>query len=136
MPVANNNFGQRPTLSRTTATQPIDVNNAMNSHQALDLRTKILNAYSNMGFRGPAWCLPSGALVLEDVWEASLSLKIDEILDLDDLKAFADEKKDSGWVISWLKEKVINEGSDQQKKEYDELYKSLKNSELPTKCQN
>ena len=76
MPVANNNFGQRPTLSRTTATQPIDVNNAMNSQQALDLRTKILNAYSNMGFRGPAWCLPSGALVLEDVWEASLSLKI------------------------------------------------------------
>ena len=73
MPVANNNFGQRPTLSRTTATQPIDVNNAMNSQQALDLRTKIVNAYSNMGFRGPAWCLPSGALVIEDVWEASLS---------------------------------------------------------------
>jgi hypothetical protein len=98
---------QRPALRRTAATQPIrasffdDSNDARNSPEAMNLRQKLTTAYSNTPFRGPAFQLPSGAVVVEDMWAASLNTTIDDILDegLDGLKEFAndmDEKKRLG----------------------------------------
>merc|ERR1719182_302986 len=78
---------QRPALRRTAATQPIrasffdDSNDARNSPEAMQLREKLTTSYSNTPFRGPAFQLPSGAVVVEDMWAASLNTTIDEILD-------------------------------------------------------
>ena len=90
---------QRPALRRTAATQPIrasffdDSNDARNSPQAQQLREQITTVYSNTPCRGPAFQLPSGAVVVEDMWLASLNTTIDEILDsgLDGLKVFAEQ---------------------------------------------
>ena len=125
---------QRPALRRTAATQPIrasffdESNDARNSPEAMQLRQKITTAYDNTPFRGPAFQLPSGAVVVEDMWLASLNTTIDEILDegLDGLKEFAndlDEKK--GWVGKWLKHKVSLEGKDQDKYYYEALARKL-----------
>jgi len=121
---------QRPALRRTAATQPIrasffdDSNDARNSPEAQQLRQKLTTSYSNTPFRGPAFQLPSGAVVVEDMWAASLNTTIDEILDegLDGLKEFADEtNRKFGWVGKWLKHKVGLEGNDQQKVQYKAL---------------
>jgi len=121
---------QRPALRRTAATQPIrasffdDSNDARNSPQAQQLREQITTAYTNTPFRGPAFQLPSGAVVVEDMWAASLNTTIDEILDegLDGLKEFADEtNRKFGWVGKWLKHKVGLEGNDLQKLQYKAL---------------
>ena len=121
---------QRPALRRTAATQPIrasffdDSNDARNSPEAMNLRQKLTTAYSNTPFRGPAFQLPSGAVVVEDMWAASLNTTIDEILDegLDGLKEFADEtNRKFGWVGKWLRHKVGLEGNDQQKVQYKAL---------------
>ena len=121
---------QRPALRRTAATQPIrasffdDSNDARNSPEAMQLRQKITTAYDNTPFRGPAFQLPSGAVVVEDMWLASLNTTIDEILDqgLDGLKEFADEtNRKHGWVGKWLKHKVGLEGNDLQKMQYKAL---------------
>ena len=117
---------QRPALRRTAATQPIrasffdDSNDARNSPEAQQLRQKITTAYSNTGLKGPAFQLPSGAVVVEDMWAASLNTTIDEILDsgLDGLKVFADQDNDRGWVLGWLGHKIGLEGNDQQKHVY------------------
>jgi len=116
----------RPALRRTAATQPIrasffdDSNDARNSPQAQQLREQITTAYSNTGLKGPAFQLPSGAVVVEDMWAASLNTTIDEILDsgLDGLKVFADQDNDRGWVLGWLGHKIGLEGNDQQKHVY------------------
>ncbi len=125
----------RPALRRTAATQPIrasffdDSNDARNSPEAMRLREKITTAYDNTKvFRGPAFQLPSGAVVVEDMWLASLNTTIDDILDegLDGLKRFADEtNKDEGWVGKWLKHKVGLEGTDQHKLYYEALARDL-----------
>ena len=121
---------QRPALRRTAATQPIrasffdDSNDARNSPEAMQLREKLTTSYSNTPFRGPAFQLPSGAVVVEDMWAASLNTTIDEILDegLDGLKEFADEtNRKFGWVGKWLRHKVGLEGNDQQKVQYKAL---------------
>jgi len=121
---------QRPALRRTAATQPIrasffdDSNDARNSPEAMQLRQKLTTSYSNTPFRGPAFQLPSGAVVVEDMWAASLNTTIDEILDegLDGLKEFADEtNRKFGWVGKWLRHKVGLEGNDQQKVQYKAL---------------
>jgi len=121
---------QRPALRRTAATQPIrasffdDSNDARNSPQAQQLREKVTTIYGRTPFRGPAFQLPSGAVVVEDMWLASLNTTIDEILDegLDGLKAFADEtNRKHGWVGKWLKHKVGLEGNDLQKMQYKAL---------------
>jgi len=116
----------RPALRRTAATQPIrasffdDSNDARNSPEAQQLREQITTAYSNTGLKGPAFQLPSGAVVVEDMWAASLNTTIDEILDsgLDGLKVFADQDNDRGWVLGWLGHKIGLEGNDQQKHVY------------------
>jgi len=86
----------------------------------MQLRQKLTTAYSNTPFRGPAFQLPSGAVVVEDMWAASLNTTIDEILDsgLDGLKVFADQDNDRGWVLGWLGHKIGLEGNDQQKHVY------------------
>jgi len=121
---------QRPALRRTAATQPIrasffdESNDARNSPEAQQLREKVTTALSNTPFRGPAFQLPSGAVVVEDMWLASLNTTIDEILDsgLDGLKEFADEtNRKHGWVGKWLKHKVGLEGNDLQKMQYKAL---------------
>ena len=121
---------QRPALRRTAATQPIrasffdDSNDARNSPQAQQLREQITTVYGRTPFRGPAFQLPSGAVVVEDMWLASLNTTIDEILDsgLDGLKEFADEtNRKHGWVGKWLKHKVGLEGNDLQKMQYKAL---------------
>jgi len=117
---------QRPALRRTAATQPIrasffdESNDARNSPEAMQLREKVTTALSNTPFRGPAFQLPSGAVVVEDMWAASLNTTIDEILDsgLDGLKVFADQDNDRGWVLGWLGHKIGLEGNDQQKHVY------------------
>ena len=117
---------QRPALRRTAATQPIrasffdDSNDARNSPQAQQLREQITTVYGRTPFRGPAFQLPSGAVVVEDMWAASLNTTIDEILDsgLDGLKVFADQDNDRGWVLGWLGHKIGLEGNDQQKHVY------------------
>ena len=89
---------------------------------------QITTVYSNTPFRGPAFQLPSGAVVVEDMWLASLNTTIDEILDegLDGLKKFADEtNREEGWVGKWLKHKVGLEGSDQHKLYYEALARDL-----------
>ena len=120
----------RPALRRTAATQPIrasffdDSNDARNSPQAQQLREQITTVYGRTPFRGPAFQLPSGAVVVEDMWLASLNTTIDEILDsgLDGLKEFADEtNRKHGWVGKWLKHKVGLEGNDLQKMQYKAL---------------
>ena len=116
----------RPALRRTAATQPIrasffdDSNDARNSPEAMQLREQITTAYSNTGLKGPAFQLPSGAVVVEDMWAASLNTTIDEILDsgLDGLKVFANQDDDHGWVLGWLGHKIGLEGNDQQKHVY------------------
>ena len=121
---------QRPALRRTAATQPIrasffdDSNDARNSPQAQQLREQITTVYGRTPFKGPAFQLPSGAVVVEDMWLASLNTTIDEILDegLDGLKTFADEtNRKFGWVGKWLKHKVGLEGNDLQKMQYKAL---------------
>ena len=74
-------------------------------------------------FRGPAFQLPSGAVVVEDMWLASLNTTIDEILDsgLDGLKVFAEQTNPRGWVLGWLGHKVKLEGTDEQKQWYKAL---------------
>ena len=120
---------QRPALRRTAATQPIrasffdDSNDARNSPQAQQLREQITTVYGRTPFRGPAFQLPSGAVVVEDMWLASLNTTIDEILDsgLDGLKVFADQTNPRGWVLGWLGHKVRLEGTDEQKQMYEQL---------------
>ena len=120
---------QRPALRRTAATQPIrasffdDSNDARNSPQAQQLREQITTVYGRTPFRGPAFQLPSGAVVVEDMWAASLNTTIDEILDsgLDGLKVFADQTNPRGWVLGWLGHKVRLEGTDEQKQMYEQL---------------
>ena len=117
---------QRPALRRTAATQPIrasffdESNDARNSPEAMQLREKITTALKNTPFRGPAFQLPSGAVVVEDMWLASLNTTIDEILDsgLDGLKVFAEQTNPRGWVLGWLGHKIGLEGNDQQKHVY------------------
>ena len=120
---------QRPALRRTAATQPIrasffdDSNDARNSPQAQQLREQITTVYGRTPFKGPAFQLPSGAVVVEDMWLASLNTTIDEILDsgLDGLKVFADQTNPRGWVLGWLGHKVRLEGTDEQKQMYEQL---------------
>ena len=120
---------QRPALRRTAATQPIrasffdDSNDARNSPQAQQLREQITTVYGRTPFRGPAFQLPSGAVVVEDMWLASLNTTIDEILDsgLDGLKVFAEQTNPRGWVLGWLGHKVKLEGTDEQKQWYQAL---------------
>ena len=120
---------QRPALLRTAATQPIrasffdDSNDARNSPQAQQLREQITTVYGRTPFKGPAFQLPSGAVVVEDMWLASLNTTIDEILDsgLDGLKVFADQTNPRGWVLGWLGHKVRLEGTDEQKEWYEKL---------------
>jgi len=120
---------QRPALRRTAATQPIrasffdDSNDARNSPQAQQLREQITTVYGRTPFKGPAFQLPSGAVVVEDMWLASLNTTIDEILDsgLDGLKVFADQTNPRGWVLGWLGHKVKLEGTDEQKQWYQAL---------------
>ena len=120
---------QRPALRRTAATQPIrasffdDSNDARNSPQAQQLREQITTVYSNTPFRGPAFQLPSGAVVVEDMWLASLNTTIDEILDegLDGLKVFAEQTNPRGWVLGWLGHTVKLEGTNEQKQWYKAL---------------
>ena len=120
---------QRPALRRTAATQPIrasffdDSNDARNSPQAQQLREQITTVYGRTPFKGPAFQLPSGAVVVEDMWLASLNTTIDEILDsgLDGLKVFADETNPRGWALGWLGHKVKLEGTDEQKQWYQAL---------------
>ena len=120
---------QRPALRRTAATQPIrasffdDSNDARNSPQAQQLREQITTVYGRTPFKGPAFQLPSGAVVVEDMWAASLNTTIDEILDsgLDGLKVFADQTNPRGWVLGWLGHKVRLEGTDEQKQMYEQL---------------
>jgi len=117
---------RRHELCRTTATQTIhSYGKRLNSQEANEIRAKIMKAYSNKPFRGPPFSLPSGEIVVEDLWKESLNAKIDEIIDhrFDNLKIFADENDERGWVLNWLRYKVQNEGSDQQKEIYDELLK-------------
>jgi len=117
---------RRHELCRTTATQTSHSHGKrFNSQEANEIRAKIMKAYSNKSFRGPPFSLPSGEIVVEDLWKESLNAKIDEIIDhrFDNLKIFADENDERGWVLNWLKYKVQNEGSDQQKEIYDELLK-------------
>jgi len=131
---------QRPALRRTAATQPIrasffdESNDARNSPEAQQLREKVTTALSNTPFRGPAFQLPSGAVVVEDMWAASLNTTIDDILDegLDGLKEFAndlDEK--NGWVGKWLQHKVGLEGNDLQKLQYKALADHLFRKDAP-----
>ena len=128
----------KPPLRRTAATQPIrasffdDTNDARNSPAALQLRSKVTTAYGNSPFRGPVFRLPSGAVVVEDMWAASLDVAIDEVLDsgLDGLKSFADETSNNGWVLGWLQMKVTNEGNDQQKQQFHALKEHL-NPSIP-----
>merc|ERR1719263_696086 len=90
----------------------------------MQLRQKLTTAYSNTPFRGPAFQLPSGAVVVEDMWAASLNTTIDEILDegLDGLKEFANDMDEkNGWVGKWLRHKVGLEGNDLQKRQYKAL---------------
>ena len=124
----------RPALRRTAATQPIrasffdDSNDARNSPEAMRLREKITTAYDNTKvFRGPAFQLPSGAVVVEDMWLASLNTTIDEILDsgLDGLKVFAEQTNPRGWALGWLGHKVGLEGNDLQKQQYGLLKEYL-----------
>ena len=131
---------QRPALRRTAATQPIrasffdESNDARNSPEAMQLREKVTTALSNTPFRGPAFQLPSGAVVVEDMWAASLNTTIDEILDegLDGLKEFADERDErKGWVGRWLQHKVGLEGNDLQKLQYKALAEPLFNKDNP-----
>ena len=134
---------QRPALRRTAATQPIrasffdDSNDARNSPEAQQLRQKLTTSYSNTPFRGPAFQLPSGAVVVEDMWLASLNTTIDEILDegLDGLKEFANDMDEkNGWVGKWLRHKVGLEGNDLQKRQYKALEDHLwpdKNTPTP-----
>jgi len=120
---------QRPALRRTAATQPIrasffdDSNDARNSPQAQQLREQITTVYGRTPFKGPAFQLPSGAVVVEDMWLASLNTTIDEILDsgLDGLKVFAEQTNPRGWVLGWLGHKVRLEGTDEQKQMYQAL---------------
>jgi hypothetical protein len=128
----------KPPLRRTAATQPIrasffdDTNDARNSPAALQLRSKVTTASGNSPFRGPVFRLPSGAVVVEDMWAASLDVAIDEVLDsgLDGLKSFADETSNNGWVLGWLQMKVTNEGNDQQKQQFHALKEHL-NPSIP-----
>jgi len=135
---------QRPALRRTAATQPIrasffdDSNDARNSPEAMQLRQKITTALSNTPFKGPAFQLPSGAVVVEDMWAASLNTTIDEILDegLDGLKEFAnDQDEKNGWVGKWLRHKVGLEGNDLQKLQYKALAEHLFKKDKPTPTQ-
>ena len=131
---------QRPALRRTAATQPIrasffdDSNDARNSPQAQQLREQITTVYSNTPFRGPAFQLPSGAVVVEDMWLASLNTTIDEILDsgLDGLKVFAEQTNPRGWVLGWLGHKVRLEGTDEQKQWYEALIRTFDSQPGPT----
>ena len=124
---------QRPALRRTAATQPIrasffdDSNDARNSPQAQQLREQITTVYGRTPFRGPAFQLPSGAVVVEDMWLASLNTTIDEILDegLDGLKVFAEQTNPRGWVLGWLGHKVRLEGTDEQKQWYEALIRTF-----------
>ena len=124
---------QRPALRRTAATQPIrasffdDSNDARNSPQAQQLREQITTVYGRTPFRGPAFQLPSGAVVVEDMWLASLNTTIDEILDsgLDGLKVFAEQTNPRGWVLGWLGHKVRLEGTDEQKQMYEALIRTF-----------
>ena len=135
---------QRPALRRTAATQPIrasffdESNDARNSPEAQQLREKITTALSNTPFKGPAFQLPSGAVVVEDMWAASLNTTIDEILDegLDGLKEFAnDQDEKNGWVGKWLRHKVGLEGNDLQKLQYKALAEHLFKKDKPTPTQ-
>ena len=124
---------QRPALRRTAATQPIrasffdDSNDARNSPQAQQLREQITTVYGRTPFKGPAFQLPSGAVVVEDMWLASLNTTIDEILDsgLDGLKVFAEQTNPRGWVLGWLGHKVRLEGTDEQKQMYEALIRTF-----------
>ena len=131
---------QRPALRRTAATQPIrasffdDSNDARNSPQAQQLREQITTVYGRTPFRGPAFQLPSGAVVVEDMWLASLNTTIDEILDsgLDGLKVFAEQTNPRGWVLGWLGHKVRLEGTDEQKQMYEALIRTFDSQPGPT----
>ena len=131
---------QRPALRRTAATQPIrasffdDSNDARNSPQAQQLREQITTVYGRTPFRGPAFQLPSGAVVVEDMWLASLNTTIDEILDsgLDGLKVFAEQTNPRGWVLGWLGHKVRLEGTDEQKQWYEALIRTFDSQPGPT----
>merc|ERR1719399_2408062 len=130
---------QRPALCRTAATQPIrasffdDSNDARNSPQAQQLREQITTVYGRTPFRGPAFQLPSGAVVVEDMWLASLNTTIDEILDegLDGLKVFAEQTNPRGWVLGWLGHKVRLEGNDEQKQMYEALIRTFDSQPVP-----
>merc|ERR1719240_1272185 len=104
----------------------------------MQLRQKLTTSYSNTPFRGPAFQLPSGAVVVEDMWAASLNTTIDEILDegLDGLKEFAnDQDEKNGWVGKWLRHKVGLEGNDLQKLQYKALAEHLFKKDKPTPTQ-
>ena len=96
--------------------------------KALELRVKIMTRYSETLLYGPCFRLPSGTIVVNDMWASSLNDKIDEMIDyqFENLKVFADEYNSEGWFFKWLKQKVEDEGTDLQKKQYMNLYNQKK----------
>jgi hypothetical protein len=89
------------------------------SDDVLALRHRVTTAYQNAPFRGPPFVLPGGRVLVEDMWAASLDTALDDALDAgrDGLEAFSLEL--------WLGAKVRAEGTDEQKRQYEELLASL-----------
>ena len=116
----------KPTLRRSCATAPIarasffdEMEDARSSPEACRLRTQILTAYANCGFRGRPFVLPGGAVVSEDMWESALEVALDETVDqgLDALREFSLER--------WLGMKVRDDGDAQQQAQYKEMIASF-----------
>ena len=115
----------KPALRRSVATAPIrasffdDDDDVRSSPEGTRIRATMLSAYRNLPFTGPAFALPGGKVVCEDMWEAALEVALDATADLgiDALREFSLER--------WLGQKVRDEGSAAQRQQYDELLSSF-----------
>lgn len=116
----------KPILKRSAATAPLrqsffdaTPDEARSSPEAARIRTTVMTAYKNLGFTGPAFALPSGRVVTEDLWESALEVALDDTADygLDALRDFSLER--------WLSAKVHAEGNTDQRARLEELLQSL-----------
>ena len=110
----------KPILKRSAATAPLrqsffdaTPDEARSSPEAARIRTTVMTAYKNLGFTGPAFALPSGRVVTEDLWESALEVALDDTA----LRDFSLER--------WLSAKVHAEGNTDQRARLEELLQSL-----------
>ena len=117
LPSTSMDFLPQPRLARSQASVVSDPSTA--DPRIDPLVRQVLQAYGALPFKGPVLELIPGVIAVKDMWLANLT---DEMMERADIGY---KSVESFSLESWLKSKVENEGTPQQKAELANLLESL-----------